>query len=253
MLPVKTSSPAKKRSVSSIVVATLVFAAIFWGGLGLIIIGRQPLGGVLASRLSWLFANNSTRATWYITRSAGWVAYILLWLSTVWGLALPAKLFDRFLSPTFTFDFHEYISLLSVGFILLHVAVLLFDQYLPYSLAQILFPFLSPYRPLWVGIGVISFYLILLVTITFYLRRRIGQKKFKSIHTLSLVAYIGSLFHAFFSGTDSSLGAAQWVYYSTFLVVVFLTVYWLVRARQIKFEKAENGSALDVRVTSAER
>jgi methionine sulfoxide reductase heme-binding subunit len=135
-------------------------------------------------------------------------------------------------------DFHEYISLLALGFVVLHVTVLLFDQYLPFTLAQILVPFMSTYRPLWIGLGVIGAYLSLLVTVTFYLRKSIGQKLFKSIHTLSIFAYLGVILHAFFAGSDSSLVAVQLIYLSTFLVVVFLTVYWLIRGKQISQQKS---------------
>jgi predicted ferric reductase len=165
------------------------------------------------------------------------VAYFLLWFSMVWGLAIPTKFFERIISPTFAVDFHEYLSLLAIGFVTLHVTVLLFDQFLPFNLAQIFIPFLSTYRPVWVGMGVIGAYLSLLVTITFYLRKRIGQKRFKAIHLLSLAGYLGVVLHAFFAGSDSSLAAVQLVYLSTFMVVVFLTSYWLINARQMKKEK----------------
>jgi predicted ferric reductase len=165
------------------------------------------------------------------------VGYFLLWFSMVWGLAIPTKFFERVISPTFAVDFHEYLSLLAIGFVILHVSVLLFDQFLPFTLTQIFIPFLSTYRPIWVGLGVIGAYLSVLVTITFYLRKRIGQKRFKAIHLLSLVGYLGVVLHAFFAGSDSSLGAVQLVYLSTFLVVVFLTSFWLINARQMKKEK----------------
>jgi predicted ferric reductase len=108
------------------------------------------------------------------------------------------------------------------------MAALMFDRYLPYSPLQILAPFLSPYRPFWVGIGVISFYLIVLVTVTFYLRTRIGVKTFRSIHYLSLLAYLGVTIHGLFSGTDSPLPMVMAMYGLTFLVVIFLTAYWLI-------------------------
>ena len=217
-----------------------LIGALLLGALGFFVFRYLPVGQAIASLLSRLFALNNTHTTWYITRAAGWVAYFLLWFSMVWGLAIPTKFFERFLSPSFAVDFHEYISLLSIGFIILHVSVLMIDQYLPFSLVQILVPFISPYRPLWVGLGVLGFYLTLLVTITFYLRKKIGQKKFKAIHTLSLIAYLGVVMHAFFAGSDSSLGAVQIIYLSTFIVVVFLTSYWLIRGRQIKQKKEEH-------------
>ena len=221
----------------------LIFLIGFLGALVFFLIRRLPVSQVLSNQLNWLFAANSTQSMWYITRSAGWIAYFLLWFSTVWGLALPSKIINRHLSPTFAFDFHEFISLLSIGFICLHVGVLLIDRYLPYSLAQILVPFLSPYRPFWVGIGVLCFYLILLVTITFYLRSRIGMQKFRAIHLLSLLAYLGTVLHAFLAGTDSSLGVAQVLYFSTFLVVVFLTSYWVINASQTRQRQGRTISA----------
>jgi len=184
--------------------------------------GQSALGG-----LTQLFAADSTQIWWYVTRSAGVVAYLLLWFSTVWGLAVPSKLLNPLLEQSFTFDFHEFISLLSIGFTLLHVLVLTVDRFLPYSLLQILIPFLSPYRPFWVGMGVIGFYISLLVTVTFYLRSKIGAKAFRSIHVLSLLGYLGVTLHGLYAGTDSPLATMQLMYKGTALVVIFLTIYWL--------------------------
>jgi predicted ferric reductase len=227
----------QKRLTAMIIGGLIVMAALLFGAFGFLVIVYPPLGQAITNLLTWLFATNSVHTTWYITRAAGWVGYFLLWFSMVWGLAIPTKFFERIISPTFAVDFHEYLSLLAIGFIILHVTVLLFDQYLPFTLAQILIPFLSTYRPVWISLGVIGAYLSLLVTITFYLRKRIGQKRFKAIHTVSLVGYLGVVLHAFFAGSDSSLGAVQLIYLSTFMVVVFLTSYWLINARQMKQEK----------------
>ncbi len=222
----------------------LVYLLLFVMGLTGFVLARwfagTPLAQSLSASASRLLALENPQTTWFITRSAGWVSYLLVWLSVVWGLVLPTRLFSSFLSPTFSFDFHEYISLLSIGFLILHIGVLMFDKYLPYTWAQILLPFLSPYRPLWVGIGVLAFYLSILVTITFYMRTRIGPKAFKSIHLTSFLAYFGATLHAFFSGTDSTLGAAMLIYLGTFLSVVFLSTYWAVAAWQGKNRLAQS-------------
>jgi DMSO/TMAO reductase YedYZ heme-binding membrane subunit len=62
------------------------------------------------------------------------------------------------------------------------------------------------------------------------------MKTFRAIHLLSLVAYLGAVIHGFFSGTDSSLLAAQLLYFSTFLVVLFMTLYWIMMAVRQKTE-----------------
>jgi predicted ferric reductase len=131
------------------------------------------------------------------------------------------------LHGSFTFEFHQFISLLAIAFLATHVIVLLFDQYLTFSVFQILIPFISAYRPFWVGVGILSLYLVLLVTVTFYLRDRIGQKSFRSIHTLSLLGFLGAAFHGLLSGTDSPLPMMKIMYAGTLFSVIFLSTYWL--------------------------
>jgi predicted ferric reductase len=175
-----------------------------------------------------LFGTNSVQLWWYITRASGLTGYFLLWLSMVWGFAVSTRIAQPVLENALTYDFHEYLSLLGIGFIIVHVAVLLFDKFLPFSLVQILVPFVNTYRPFWVGLGIVSFYILLLVTFTFYLRQQIGRQAFRSIHMLSLLSYLGTTLHGLFAGTDSALPIAMVLYAGTFLIVVFLTIYWLI-------------------------
>jgi predicted ferric reductase len=221
----KLSSQSESHASAWLAAGVLLVVALT---LGVFLI--SPLAAGAQGNLTDLFALSSENVTWYVIRSAGITAYLLLWFSTVWGLAIPTKIFDRYLNGNFTFDFHKFISLLSLGFLGLHIFTLLVDNYLPFTWTQILVPFMAPYRPVWVGIGVIALYLTLLVTVTFYMRNRIGMKTFRVIHYTSLIAYFGAIAHAFFSGTDSSLPAAILMYGLTLLVVVFLTVYWLYMA-----------------------
>jgi methionine sulfoxide reductase heme-binding subunit len=206
-----------------------------------VLVMQLPAGESLRQSIKWLFATDSVQVMWFITRAAGLTSYLLLWLSVALGLGVSSKIFDRILHRSFTFDFHEFLSLTSIGFIALHIGVLFFDRYLPYSLAQVVVPFLSPYRPLWVGIGVITMYLIVLVTVTFYLRAKIGMKAFRAIHGLSLVAYLGVTLHGLFAGTDSSLNSVLGMYAGTFLVVVFLGAYWIYTVVEKNYLKSLAG------------
>lgn len=230
------------------VVIFLLMAVILIAGGVFFLTGSVP-GQKALSGLNWLFAGDSIQLWWFVTRSAGIIAYLLLWLSTAWGLAVPSKLLAPVLEGGYTFDFHQFISLLALGFVSLHIGVLLIDRYLPYSTWQVLIPFLSPYRPVWVGIGVISLYIILLVTITFYLRSRIGMQNFRVIHYLSLAGYLGVTLHGFFAGTDSTLVSMLLMYQATSLVVIFLTVYWLVN----KLQNKPRPAPVNVRIQSQGR
>ncbi len=236
-----TKFPSMKNNVSG---PSGLFRIVLWVGFVLLFLGgslaaalilQTPVGSsTTLGFVKSLFAADSVQVTWYITRSAGLTSYLVLWLSVAWGLAVSSKILDRFLHRSFTYDFHQFLSLLALGFIAVHLVSLLFDRYLPYSLGQLLVPGLSAYRPLWVGVGIAAFYLTLLVTVTFYLRGRIGMKAFRAIHLLSLVAYLGTTLHGLLAGTNSSLPSVLLLYAGTFLSVVFLLVYWVMTRGQKK-------------------
>ncbi len=212
------------KPLTSIATVSIVFA----GMLIAIVLGSSLGGSAITQKLSSLLNLDSVQVWWYVTRASGLTGYFLIWLSMIWGFAIPSKIFQPILEGIFSYDFHEHISLLGLGFVVLHVVVLLFDKFLPFNIIQILIPFTDTYRPLWVGLGIISFYLLLLVTGTFYLRSQIGSKAFRSIHLLSLVGYVGATMHGLFAGTDFALPITKFLYAGTFLVVIFFTAYWLV-------------------------
>ena len=211
-----------------VIFATLLIAILFGGNLG---------GATFAQKVQAFFGLDSVQVWWYVTSTSGLTGYFLLWISMVWSFGIGSKIFQPILEGTFTYDFHEHLSLIGLGFIVLHVVVLLFDKFLPFNLLQILIPFTDSYRPFWVGMGIISFYIMMLVTVTFYLRQQICSAAFRYIHILSLVSYIGSTLHGLFAGTDSALPVAMFLYVGTFLIFVFLTVYWLFMRMPIKSEK----------------
>ena len=102
----KMTAKEKKGLINALLLSiTLVLGAALAATLFLLpqtAAGQNALGG-----LSQLFASDSTQIWWFVTRSAGIIAYLLLWFSTVWGLAVPSKLLTPVLEQTFTVDFHE--------------------------------------------------------------------------------------------------------------------------------------------------
>jgi cell division protein FtsX len=51
------------------------------------------------------------------------------------------------------------------------------------------------------------------------------------------VSYFAITLHSFMSGSDSSLPSVMVLYVVTFLITMFLIVYWLIMAAQKKLEK----------------
>jgi len=217
---------AKKSPQNGRLAGTLLVAALLFGTIVLTVSILATQTGI-SQAISSLFVLDSVHLWWYISRAAGLMGYLLIWLSTIWGFAIGSKIFDSLLERVFTFDFHEYLSWLGLGFTGFHAIALLFDRVEPFSLIEVLLPFVSSYRPFWTGIGILATYLTVLVTVTFYLRSKISMKTFRSIHYLSIAAYAGALFHGLYAGTDSALPWTQIMYWGTFLSTIFFLVYWV--------------------------
>ena len=130
------------------------------------------------------------------------------------------------------YEIHEYTSLLGLGFALFHAVIPTGDRYIAYTVAQVLTPFASAnYRPTWVGIGQLSFYVWGVVTLSFYVCKRIGKNAWRLIHFLSYVSLIGAMLHGIFSGTDTPAIWTHYLYWFSGGALLFLTIYRVLVTR----------------------
>lgn len=168
------------------------------------------------------------KAYWYLSRGSGFVALSLLWLSMALGLAITNKTARTWPGVPVSFALHEFSSILGLGFTLFHALILMGDRYVGYTLVQILVPFSSSYQPRWVGLGQVGLYTMLIVTISFYLRSRIGQKTWRSLHYVSFITYLIALLHGIAAGSDASMPWAQQYYWVSGGTILFLLFYRIV-------------------------
>ena len=170
----------------------------------------------------------SEKVAWYLTRSSGTIAYIFLSASTVWGLLLSAKVIKEVVPAPVALAMHDILAWIAVALASFHALVLLFDRYYTYTVGNLLIPFTGPYEPLIVGIGTIAFYLMLLLSASFYARKWLGAKRWRQFHYLTFAAYLMVTLHGWLVGTDSA--TFTWLYGGSSLLVIFLTVYRLITA-----------------------
>jgi predicted ferric reductase len=180
-------------------------------------------------RMATSLLGESPKVYWYLSRATAFVSLTILWISMALGLGLSNKMARIWPGAPAAFAIHEYVSLLGLAFALLHALVLLGDHYIHFTVAQIFLPFsTTDYRPTWVGIGQIGFYVWLIVASSFYVRSSIGQKTWRVIHYLSFVIYLMGLIHGLFSGTDTGANWASWYYWISGGSLLFLFLYRVV-------------------------
>ncbi len=154
-------------------------------------------GGVLSTSLAV-----DAQLSWHLSRAAGLTAYTLMAASTIWGLFLSSHLLKNWTPGPVSLLLHATVSWLAVGISVVHIGVLLFDGYYKYTLADLLVPFIGPYRPLAVGLGVLAIWLTVAITLSFSFRRLIGQRAWRWLHYTSYAAFALVTIHSLLAGTD---------------------------------------------------
>jgi methionine sulfoxide reductase heme-binding subunit len=139
---------------------------------------------------------------WYVARSSGIVAYLLLSSSVVLGILMAGR--TRFISwPRFAVEeVHAFLATVTGVFIVLHGGALLLDTVVPFSLAQELVPFSAGYRPFAVGLGVVAAELTAAVGISNLFRPQLPHRVWRRLHYLTLAVWALATAHGLLAGTD---------------------------------------------------
>lgn len=152
--------------------------------------------------MSAALAATSGSTYWYLTRSTGGVALLLLTIAIVLGV-LDVQRFSTPRWPRFVVDsLHRNVSLLAMAFLALHILTSVLDSFAPISLIDAVIPFGGSYRPFWLGLGAVSFDMLVAVTITSLLRQRMGYATWRAIHWLTYASWPIALLHGFGTGSD---------------------------------------------------
>jgi predicted ferric reductase len=212
--------PDSSLSLSSVV---WIMVAMGTGALAAAIVIPSWMPQLLTSLLG-----PDPKAYWYLSRGSAFVALSLLWLSMALGLLITNKVARTWPGVPVSFALHEFTSILGLGFAIFHALILLGDRYIGYTLVQVLVPFSSSYEPVWVGIGQVGFYAMMIVTISFYMRAHIGQKTWRSLHYVSFLTYLIALLHGITAGSDTSLPWVQQYYWISGGTLLFLLSYRIV-------------------------
>ncbi len=178
---------------------------------------------------------------WYAARAAGLTAYLLLTGVVLAGLTMAAKrTFGGF--PRFTVeDVHRFGGLLVGSFVAIHVITIAIDSWLPFSLQSLLVPFVSRYRPLWVGLGAAAMELLVALAITNHYRDRLQYSFWRRAHYLNFAVWGAATLHGLGSGTDRSAPWAIGLYALSASAVTAAVVWRLARVRGMRYGAGLSG------------
>jgi methionine sulfoxide reductase heme-binding subunit len=168
---------------------------------------------------------------WVLARVAGLASYAALAIALVTGIALRTAVLDWLGSNRLVRSLHEYTIVLWIPLAVIHVASLLLDQTARIGLLDVFIPFHSSYGTLAIGLGSLSLDILLVVSVTAYLKRRMRKELWLWVHRLSYVAFAVAFLHAVLSGTDFSDPAVSAITWGAAAALVTLTVARLLGGR----------------------
>jgi sulfoxide reductase heme-binding subunit YedZ len=170
-------------------------------------------------------AAHSSKLLWYLTRSSGLVATVLLTVSVVLGILTTIRVsgpgWPRFLISAM----HRNVSLFVMVVVFFHVAVAVLDAYAPLAWVDAVLPLHSGYRPVWTGLGALALDLLLAVMVTSLLRTRLGYRRWRAVHWAAYASWVSAIVHGLGTGSDTK---TTWVLGLTVacIVSVIAAVGW---------------------------
>ena len=198
---------SKVGEILSLAAGALVGAAVA-AGLAATFVFDQPM------------PDDVTTIVWYGIRTAGVVAYIMLWLTVVSGLSISGALFPKW--GAVLLPVHQLADI-ALSLAVLHAALLLGDRFAGFTPETLVIPFRSTYEPLWSGLGILALYIGGIVFWSVEFRPKVGYARWRQLHYLSFVVFALALLHGLFAGTDRETVPMRVLYLLTGGSVIALT------------------------------
>ncbi len=171
---------------------------------------------------------------WFISRASAITAYLLMFVVIFWGAGMTMGFIYVIANPVEAWVIHKYLSLAMGATLLIHILSLLYDKFINFKIFDILIPFYSAYKPLYLSLGIIGFYLLLIIIFTSLLIRLKLPRFWRATHYLVYVLFIFSIVHGIFLGTDTKTLAMRSVYWITgvmFFLLLSYRFYWSYKNR----------------------
>jgi sulfoxide reductase heme-binding subunit YedZ len=161
---------------------------------------------------------------WITSRGAGIAALVLSSVSVCFGLLMGGRMV-RGHRPDLRVT-HEALSLATLVALVVHGLALIGDGYVHLSVGDVAVPFVSAYKTLWTSTGIVAFWMLAALGLSYYARSRIGVERWRILHRLTALAWIMGVVHSLGEGTDAG---ETWFLAMTAVVVVPAAALLLAR------------------------
>lgn len=170
------------------------------------------------------YLERETPWAWFLSRASGFLAYIFLWLSILFGLAIRNIFLKKVINPAHSFELHNFTSISAVFWALLHgVSFLFHDSEYSMNLGDIFIPLYSQHSFFdsnYLALGIIAFYVLVVIVFTSFIRSKISYKIWKVVHSLNLFLVPLLAIHVILLGTDMQYQAVRYLFIASLILLV---------------------------------
>jgi sulfoxide reductase heme-binding subunit YedZ len=165
---------------------------------------------------------------WWAGRATGFLAYIALSLSMVFGLMISSRGLDGAVNRKTVLDLHQQWTLSAVVATALYAGVIATDEYVEIGVIGALVPGRAVELSGPVALGTVAFWGMVVVVLSSWRRQRLSYALWRVIHTLAFGTFVVGLAHGLAAGTDTGQPAVQLLYLVSAAVVAAAVIFRLL-------------------------
>jgi sulfoxide reductase heme-binding subunit YedZ len=165
-----------------------------------------------------------------VAATIGFTSWLLLWAALVLGLVVRNGWASTRWRHSTVEGAHMTLALLGLTLGVVHGAAQLA---VPNGIVRVVdevLPFVNPADPVGVGAGALSLELFLAGALSVPIRKRLGQSRWRAVHTLTYSAFILLTAHVLISGSDVG---PTWLWMSIVAACAIVIVLWLASTRLV--------------------
>lgn len=202
-------------------------AAALGVGLGLVLLFVATAIGQRLGVVAVPWERPEGPTFWNLARVSGVTAYVALTAVVLLGLLVSTGSLDRWIARARSLELHRWLSAVMLALMALHGLSFLGDRQAGFDLLDVLVPFIAPYRPAAVGLGVLALHLAIVVIASGPLRARLGPRLWRALHLLSFPSFFLVSAHGLLAGSDAHRLGLRALFLTCVGLVLALTLHRL--------------------------
>ncbi|MFC1756497.1 ferric reductase-like transmembrane domain-containing protein [Patescibacteria group bacterium] len=205
----------------------------------------NPLDSSSTLNVPEVSVSGETPWAWYIVRMSGVIAFILLYIVMFLGLTIRIPGLNKIFKPINSLNVHTWLSVQSLLFVIIHGVAILFDDFMKFTFLDVFVPFSSDFKTELVALGIIGFYLMVVLIVSSYLRKHMPYKVWRLIHYANIILFVIVVIHSLYLGTDMKNEIVRNIFIgANALMAVLIAVNVLFRLKTFLARKS-NQSKVD--------